>query len=284
MTKIDHLAEWLNRGQSETFTVTVDMTPDLAARIVECNDHNRPLRWAGPARTVASYKAAMERGEWVLNGAPVVMSKDGLLNDGQHRLQAVIKAGIAVPMDIKFGVARETRHTIDQGAGRTPSDILAMNGFKNTNKAAHALRFLWCYENGYPFSIFPSPDQLLAVADVWGERVVAALAATRFTADMRLSAGGIAAAFAICADDNPELASKLADGVATGLNIADVNSPVFRLRKRYLEHLGRKDARINAVEQAALFIKTFNFLKDGQSVKVLVWRFGQSEAFPRVAA
>lgn len=280
----DNLSVWLERAKADIFTVTVMMTPDLAKRLLDRNVDNRPLRVRGKTRCVEAYAEAMKRGEWDLNGQAIIISDEGLLNDGQHRLHAVIASGMTVEMQITFGVRRTTRHTVDQGAARTPGNILAMFGEKSGNQLAHAVQFIWAYETGRTFSERPSPDQLLDVLDQHPGLRDALTAGRSVSNEFKTSIGYMAAAFYVCARIDRAVAEEFVHQVSTGLGVVERRSPVMKLRKRLNDHFAKRDA-LPALEQAALFIKAFNAFRRGNLVSNLAWRrYGQaSEAFPRAA-
>ncbi len=73
---------------------------------------------------------------WEFNGEPVIVSKDGFLNDGQHRCRAVLETGQHIRMVIVFGPQRKSRLTLDQGTPRTTGHFLTMLG--HTDAAALA--------------------------------------------------------------------------------------------------------------------------------------------------
>lgn len=282
----DKLAEWVSRGRKSIFTITVDMDPGLASLLLERNPENRPVRYKGLNRSVEAYAAAMLRGEWLLNGEPVIISRDGLLNDGQHRLHAVLASGTTVPMQVTFGVDRDSRHTVDQGAGRTPGNILSMFGEKETNHLAHGLHFVWSYDDkGRLFSYRPSPEQLLDTLDRNPGMRDAVRAVRAFGREFRLSIGYMAASHYVCGREFRDHADEFLDGASTGLNISDKNSPIFRLRKRFQEHAAKRE-NIPALEQAALYIKAFNAFRRHKPMNNLVWRRNgaAAEDFPAVGA
>jgi hypothetical protein len=271
LTPVDPLDAWLYRGQKEVFTVTTVVTPEMAARLLERNLDNRTIRWKGPARTVEAYAAAMSRGEWDLNGEAVVMSREGLMNDGQHRCEAVVLSGVSPVMQITFGVARESRHTLDQGAGRTPGDILALSGEKNTHQLAHAIQFVWAYDGQRVFGYRPSPKQLQETLEANPELREAITSVRPLVNEFKGSSGYLAGAHYVCARVDRAAAERFLNGVATGLDIHERGSPVFRFRKRLQDHLARREV-ITAVEQAALYIKAFNLVRRGRNVGNLLWR------------
>ena len=273
----------LNRGANEVFTVTINVTPDIAAYFLERNADNRPVRWRGVQRSVEAYANAMLRSEWMLNGEPIIVSREGLLNDGQHRLHAVVASGMIVPMQITFGVDRDSRHTVDQGASRTPGNILAMHGEKNTNQLGHGLQFVWCYDGERVFGYRPTTEQLLSTLTKNPGLREAVVNVGALCREFRVSRGYIGAAYHVCRRQYREKAEEFLDGASTGLNISDKSSPIFRLRKRYQEHASKRE-NIPAIEQAALFIKAFNAFRRNKPVGPLVWRRNgaAAEDFPVV--
>lgn len=127
---------------SEPTTQWVDLTPELAEALLNINPDNRSFRKV----KVTQYSADMASGRWALNGEPIIVSKDGYLNDGQHRCLAVIDANATIPVAITFGIERETRLTVDQGGARSAGDFLGMEGVNNAALVAAIARMAMAYE------------------------------------------------------------------------------------------------------------------------------------------
>lgn len=282
VSEADQLKAWIARGEREVFSVTTLLTPNLAALLTQRNDGNRPVLWKGANRSVAAYSAAMQRGEWRLNGESIVVSRCGFLNDGQHRCYAVLDSQVSVQVQITFGVERDTRHTVDQGIARSPGHILAMAGEQNTNQLATALQMLWCLDAGETLNARPSTDQLQETLARHPQIRDAITATSRLFGRYRLSAGYIAGAHYLCRREREFDADQFLGAVTTGLNIRNANSPVARLRKQYEEHSAKRK-HLHRDEQAALYIKGFNNFIRGRTGP-LAWRnTGPStEAFPTV--
>lgn len=101
---------------------TTVITPAKAQKLLDSNAGNRPL---SPAR-VARYAELMRAGRWRLNGETIIVGPKDELIDGQHRLSAVVAAGVSVPMLVARGVPTDARPTIDIGRARSLSNIVAM--------------------------------------------------------------------------------------------------------------------------------------------------------------
>lgn len=285
LSPTQQLERWLDRARSEVFTVNTTLTPDMARVLLDRNPENRAVGTRGPNRSVAAYAEMMRRGEWLLNGSTIVVSRDGFLNDGQHRCHAVIEAGVSIPVLISFGVERESRITVDQGRARTPGDVLSIHGQTNTNILAKAIQFVWAYDGPHGFRDRPSPAELLSTLEDHPHLSVAICEATKLGGEFRLSRGYISGAHYVCSRFDGAKAAEFLDLAATGLNITSQSSPIYRLRKRYEDHAREgKLGRIDAIEQAAIYIKAFNAFLRGRNIALLRWRQhgDAAEQFPNV--
>lgn len=119
------------------------ITPQIANWILQLNKHNRHLY----PTYVAKLKGALERGEWQETGEPIIISKEGILNDGQHRLSAIAESGIAAVCDVRFGIDRAAFLATGTGKKRNAADALAIMQYANTNCLASAARYIYHYEN-----------------------------------------------------------------------------------------------------------------------------------------
>jgi hypothetical protein len=109
-------------------TETIKITPQLAVEWLEKNTLNRNIN----QYRVYSYANDMKLGQWKLNGDTIRFAKDGTLLDGQHRLWAIVEAGIPVTMMVVFDLDEDVRTTIDTGRPRSTADF-----FKMVNKVQH---------------------------------------------------------------------------------------------------------------------------------------------------
>src|SRR3972149_7031007 len=120
------------------------VTPEKAAEYLASNTNNRPLR---ELRT-RTYAEAMKRGEWRVNNDAICFDVNGVLLNGQHRLNAVIIAGVAVDMTIMRGMEPSSFLTMDRGAARGVSDHLAMLGEVSTRQLGATLAYVIQYQQG----------------------------------------------------------------------------------------------------------------------------------------
>lgn len=138
---------WFNSrvkmGAENIHTEQVMLTPALADVLIAHNDGNRPIRVA----KLAQYVSDMANDRWEFNGETIIISREGLMNNGQHRSYAVQETGKSIPVLFVFGVDRDSRKTVDTGAMRGPHDQLSADGFPQPTTMAAVARFVLSYES-----------------------------------------------------------------------------------------------------------------------------------------
>lgn len=102
------------------------VTPEMAATWLEMNTNNRKKN----RERINAYARAMLAGRWVLTHQGIAFDENGNLIDGQHRLEAIVKAGVAVEMNVTFGVKHAEGEIleIDTGRARTYNNVMQMSG------------------------------------------------------------------------------------------------------------------------------------------------------------
>lgn len=137
------------KGNEEPFTRVIPVDSHLAQYLLsdEVNPGSENRVIAEP--TVRAYAKDMLAGKWQsMNGQQIVISKEGLLNDGQHRCSAIFDSGVVVPMQFLFGAERDSRLTIDQGKARTSAAYLKMTGIANSSRVSSIANWMNAYETG----------------------------------------------------------------------------------------------------------------------------------------
>ena len=132
----------------------VEMTPALAQDLLAKNKRNRPIRKA----RVERYANEMINGRWQLNGETIIISDEGNLMNGQHRLHAVVSSGATVYMLLAEGVDEAAFSTMDSGLTRTAGDVLGMRGISNFNQVSALTRLTLNYRDGAAIS-FPRTNK-----------------------------------------------------------------------------------------------------------------------------
>lgn len=118
-------------------TMQVLVTPELAAEWLRLNTRNRGL----VSSRVDEFVAAMKTGRFIPTHQGIARGSDGTLYDGQHRLAAVVKAGIPVLMLVTTNVPPEAMSVIDTGLSRRAHDILKIADGKTTSVTLRATVF-----------------------------------------------------------------------------------------------------------------------------------------------
>lgn len=134
------------------------ITPEFAERLLEKNTSNRNLR----RDHVATLARDMAEGAWRLNNDAICIANDGTLLNGQHRLNAIIKAGKPIKMLVAEGFAPETYKVLDGGAKRSVADQLNI-----TNELAATIRLVFNFSLGsyYQNGIKPNHQDIEALLE-----------------------------------------------------------------------------------------------------------------------
>lgn len=258
--------QWFNecveRGRREPFAEVVMMTPAMAHLILGNNPDNRSVR---PVK-IRHFARDMAGGRWPLNGETIIIAKSGELNDGQHRLLAIIDANVCVPVTIHFGVARSTRTTVDQGSARGAGAYLRMDGVPYAETLAAVARAILGYEesggrNTYLGNGF-TPAEIVDRA----ERDPGIMEAVNATAPLVHDAkplktphSVLAFVYYICAREEENDALDFMEKVARGENIRG-GHPAFTLRTKLLNNKYTRDEKIE------LMLRAWNFYRRDKSV------------------
>ncbi len=263
---------------SGKFAEFVTVTPEMAAALLMKNPNNRHIVSGG----VKEWANALKRGEWKQNGEPIIVSDSGELNDGQHRLTAVVETGISMPTLVVFGVERDSRKTVDTGRKRTVGHVLGMAGVTNSALVAATIRSLINFEKKAHIATHRTGAEVeeyyLNNTEVHDSLAIGRAAATPY----HQPHGMICALHYMMHKRNPgrayEFFKMLSDGI-----VPNINHPAARLRVRLLDNVAAKN-KLKRMEIAALIIKAWNLYCEDKTVKNLSWRSGGDapEPFPIV--
>ena len=249
------------------------ITPARAAALLKRNCANRPLRRG----LVAAYCKRIRAGQWRVNAATIAISIDGELLDGQHRLYAVIETGIAIDCWVITGLETEAFDTIDSGAPRSGSDVLAIKGEKNYTILAAALRLLLAYPSRQWKASFSTHEINAALAD---HPHIRDFTTVPHAARVLMRPALLCFLMYLCAQHYPEQAQQFFEALIEGAGLERGN-PVLLLRERLLRNNANK-AKLPYGEIIALTIKAFNAYVAGRKMGVLKYNSIQGEQFPEI--
>lgn len=255
--------EWFDdcvrKGAVEPFAVIVSVSPELAEHILSKNDGNRNK----VENNVIKIATDIESGLWELNGETIIISDDGLLNDGQHRLQAVVLADRPVQMLLFFGAARKSRFTVDMGAARTCGHLMSMDGVTDATVVAASSKLLLLYLRGAYTNadhIAGTKQEVRAFFEQNRESIERAHAAVAYSQFGK--AGGrtyLIAGYAILFDKNQaaceEFFGKLLDGAGLQKGCA-----ILQARNHFLS---ASKERLHAWEKLELLLRYWNAWRRG---------------------
>lgn len=98
------------------------VTPSQAQLWLDNAARNRKLN----RQRIDKYADAMSRGDWLVTSQGTAFDEQGALIDGQHRLQAIVKAQTAVTLLVISAQSSRSQLVLDQGYLRTPHDQIAL--------------------------------------------------------------------------------------------------------------------------------------------------------------
>lgn len=126
-------------------TSLVDVTPEMAKHWLEtANLSNRRVR----DMDVQTLARDMEAGNWRQTGEPIKFSDKGLLLDGQHRLNAIVRSNVTLPMFVVWDLAPEAQVAMDTGRKRSAANMLELAGEKDSATLAAAAKLAMGVESG----------------------------------------------------------------------------------------------------------------------------------------
>jgi hypothetical protein len=248
------LAERLTKGKNKVFTEKVRVTPELAIILLEANKDNRKIR---PSK-LAQFKADMNANRWEFNGETVKFANSGELNDGQHRLQAIVETNKPQDLLICFGVERKSRLTVDTGAARSASDHLTVSGWPYAGTMASVARMTMGFERmnkealGRPSDLSTtevldrvSNDPLIQEVGTY-----AALNAVKFRSIAKTSILGFV--YYQFAKKRPKEALTFMEKVKTGADLPE-SSPIRLLREKLIN-----SPRYTTINKVEAFFRAWN--------------------------
>ena len=266
-------------------TVIVDRA--FAEAVLAYNTGNRPVS----RRKVDRLVAQLKKGEFENTGEPIIISAEGVLNDGQHRLMAIVEAGAEVDLDVRFGIPRKAFTKTDTGSSRTGGDVLSIRGITGGAAIAPAVRLLILYRRGLPDAVreFVSNSEVDEAFTRWKgiETVSRQVTGFRFPKGVRstpLLATAYLASISQANERLPAWLETLATGLATGKS-----DPAYVLRERLMRGVDAAvGTRESLVERFAIMILAWNSFAEGRGMgqRELRWSAAGKSAkpFPAVEA
>jgi hypothetical protein len=251
---------------------TTSITPKFAQDLLVRNTRNRKISEAHVRRL----SDEMTAGKWKLNGDSIRMNGNALV-DGQHRLLACVKSGVAFDTLLITDVPADVFDTIDIGKRRSPGDTLSVLGYKYATLLASSLILTHHYMSssmGYNRSCTNGFVEELAERYPSMQDSVK-LAACEFKTRLTTPTT-VAAMHNLMKKKDAELADEFFTSLAKGIGIEE-GAPVGVLRERLLAN-SFEQKKHTRTYVCAIVIKAWNATREGRKLKAC--RYGENETFP----
>ncbi|MFH9403112.1 hypothetical protein [Streptomyces sp. NPDC017638] len=261
----------------------VQVTPEIAEIMLSRTVVNRRLDW-GQVDFLAD---SITRGEWQLTHQGIALDGPldaGYLLDGQHRLNAIIKAGVPVWIYVFEGLPRTSFPVLDTGKRRSGVDTLFYTGEKYLPVLYSTIRHVLLFKN-MPDSSWsgngariPNGRVLAAYKEDSNMYREAVATGREISKHVFASQTGVAVGYFVTTEAAPAVkADSWIEGLASGANL-EIGDPRLALTK--VPHMKRRGAkrRYTMREQVAIYIKAWNAWVQEEKVENL--RFKKTEKMP----
>lgn len=128
----------IENGGETIYEMWLDITPTLAEFILTYNTNNRPISKGHLAKLVKE----MKNGNWCYTSAPITISKNDILMDGQYRLNAIVLTNTTHFMKLTYGLSYDVFTVLDNNKVRTGSDVLGALNVPNSSLSAATVKLI----------------------------------------------------------------------------------------------------------------------------------------------
>lgn len=241
------------------------ISPVTSRWLLAGNEGNRTFS----ETSAMKYSKDMSAGRWPENGDGFSIAKTGELNNGQHRLVAIIHSGVTIMTNVTVGLSRASRSTNDIGLGRTLANVLTMEGVDNASAAAASTRLIIGWEESNSTAIRPARETTNLQVQERIETDPAIMESVRYSVSTKrargiLSPSQVGFIHYVLSKKSPDALRFMnalmtgADG-ERGLDVTDVR---YIARERL-----NKDSRIlKAQERIEIVFRAWNLWRKGETV------------------
>lgn len=229
---------------SGKFTAAVRrLTPEESIILLqERNPHNRGLR----SRDATNQSRDIEAGNWEINGETLKFDWEGNTLDGQHRMQACIRANRSIDTVVITGLSPEVQPTVDAGIRRTNGDRFSIAKEPNPNELAATVRRVWAWERGdrtFSNNFAPTPHEMAALLREKPELRDATLLAIDVYHDFNaIPKSVLSSTYHVLSQIDKHAADLFFMKLKTGAGM-HIGHPVLTLRNRAIKSHGANDQR-----------------------------------------
>jgi len=283
--------DWLTGEHPKPWMRWVNITSDQAAAILRTNNgDNRPKSDVVRDR----YRDIILAGMWHLTHQGIAFDTRGILQDGQHRLDATVEAAkllgetLTVPFAVFVGMPLENFKVIDEGALRIARQLFAKGGEKHSSVLQSTVRLAYYHLDGDArrSSRMRLPNQV--VIDTFGNdqeayRLSTAYGVSKYQKIRGISCPALAAAHYLIRKVNGadnEYVRQFFDGLVTdvvpdGSRIKLLDDDPRAVLRRKLGEIkdavdkGRKGERRSALTHLGMIITSWNNMVTGRAPRTL---------------
>jgi hypothetical protein len=282
--------DWLVGEHPRPWQRWVNITSVQAAAILK--DHNAENRPLSPA-VRDRYRDIILAGLWQLTHQGLAFDVRGILQDGQHRLAAMVEVEkltgevVVVPFSVYVGMPVENFKVIDEGALRIARQLFARGGEKHATVLQSLVRLTYYHLDGDArrSSKLRLPNQV--VIDTFGKdqdayRDSAQFGVTKYPKIRGISCPALGASHYLLRKTNGadnEYVRQFFEGLVTGAIpdtrlFLDDDDPRAVLRKKLGEikdavDKGKRSERRSALTQVGMIITSWNNMVIGRKPRTL---------------
>jgi len=229
---------------------------------------------------VAFLAREIKEGRWWINGDTLRFSRTRLL-DGQHRLHAVIQAGIGIWALVVEEIEDDAYDSIDTGRNRQAGDVLYGLGYGQGFLVAATARFLYYYDKKVAL------DSGFKVSNHEVVETVRKYPFIKFIGEYLTHAKTMRASSIACAlvliskRVGREQTMFYAEKLAIGAELK-ADDPIRFFRDKWMIQKAHRDSRTARVIWIATCIKTYNAWLSGKKA-TMAERWASDEKWPEAA-
>jgi len=219
------------------------ITPEIAKQYLQRNTHNRKIQKA----KVEHFVKLLLDGLWTVSNDNIAFDVNGVLVNGQHRLQAVIDSGISITQLVMFGVPESAQQYMDVGTPRTLNQALSLAGISGGAQKAAAYVTIKAVLDPKSHKVGMETYTKYKELDPIIDKVL-----NHSEAKREFARGGIPGIIALLIKLHGESqVMEFFDTVVKGINVIDASNAAYQFREWYLD--GRSSKRKEAVLYHLLF-------------------------------
>lgn len=249
-------------------------TPQKAQAILDLlNEHQRKKSRI----KVNEYAAAYRSGTFRETGQPVIVDTNGHLQDGQHRLQALVDAGVTRNFLTVRGANPDDFAVIDRGLSRKASQFLGAYGTTKVSAWKRVRAMMGTSSTGRGVAIDKTTDQALIINDItdnWNE--VFDKYRTQVESTHRASAVPAAPLLAVAAvadlyGHHQDMIDSFLEGIKTGVGLG-THDPRRLIMQAWRG--GNRNLTVDEHKALVYVVKAWNAYAEGRTMKQLKYNNG----------